>query len=100
MAGLVQSVSYLSDCSTNKNFFMYNWIIIEAFLFLSNIFGVSAYLFTKKFLNMVYPEFKIEISQSFDAKCASLSDVLSRNVYDSLNFQWAINTFMVSIMCW
>jgi hypothetical protein len=63
MVLLLEAVAILKNCGQNKHTFMTNWIVLEAYMFLANIFGVSAYLCLKKIINDNLPDENIEISQ-------------------------------------
>ena len=71
------------------------WIKMEAYLFVTNIVGISIYLLVKAIVNKLDYTMRIEISKT-DERCSLLTDALSRNVWDAFACQWAINSFMVS----
>ena len=69
MVLLLEAVANLKNCRQTKHMFMTDWIMLEAYTFLANIFGVSAYLCLKKIINDIHPDENIEISLENDPKC-------------------------------
>lgn len=76
---------------------MVDWIKLEAYLFITNIIGISVFLLMKTFKNRFHICKAIIISQK-DERCMKLSDSLSKYAHDALAVQWVFNNFMVSLM--